>query len=113
MFLKIIHQRIYEKCEENSGEQKFGFTNGFGTREPLCALNVITQRCTDVDNKLYLCFIDYRIAFDCVCHRRLVEILKRIGIPVVDNPTSTLRDVKSMQIYERLFVRMKYNSQIS
>lgn len=65
ILLKIIHRRISQKCEENSGSQQFGFRSGFGTREALCAINVLAQRCRDVNRNLYLCFIDYKKAFEC------------------------------------------------
>ena len=31
---------------------------------------------------LYLCFIDYKKAFDCVDHERLWVILRVMGVPV-------------------------------
>lgn len=80
IFLKIIHRRIYKKCEEHAGKNQFGFRNGLGTREAICALNVLAQRCRDVNRNLYLCFIDYKKAFDNVKHRKLVDILQKIGI---------------------------------
>lgn len=35
LFLKIIHKRIYKKCEEYLSETQFGFRNGLGTRDAL------------------------------------------------------------------------------
>lgn len=35
VFLKVIHERIYPKLEENISETQFGFRNGLGTREAL------------------------------------------------------------------------------
>lgn len=80
IFLKIIHRRIYNTCELNSGSQQFGFRSGYGTREAVCALNVLAQRCRDINRRVYCCFIDYCKAFDCVRHEKLMEILESIGI---------------------------------
>ncbi|KAI5752582.1 hypothetical protein M8J77_018365 [Diaphorina citri] len=77
IFLKVIHRRIYQKLEENISDTQFGFRNGFGTREALFAYKVMMQRCMDVNQNVYACFIDYNKAFDKVRHGQLIEILKR------------------------------------
>ena len=41
--------------------------------------------------KIYLCFIDYAKAFDCVDHNKLWKILKEMGIP--DHLTCLLRNL--------------------
>ena len=40
---------------------------------------------------IYLCFIDYAKAFDCVDHKNLWETLKEMGIP--DHLTCLLRNL--------------------
>lgn len=80
IFLKVIHGRIYHKCEEYLSESQFGFRNGFGTREALFGLSVLAQRCRDMSVDLYACFIDFQKAFDRVKHDVLIEILKDIGL---------------------------------
>ena len=40
---------------------------------------------------IYLCFIDYAKAFDCVDHNNLRKILKEVGIP--DHLTCLLRNL--------------------
>ncbi|XP_060533833.1 uncharacterized protein LOC132706497 [Cylas formicarius] len=42
VFLRIVHTRIYAKCERQVGGTQFGFRNGVGTREALFSLNVLT-----------------------------------------------------------------------
>ena len=34
------------------------------------------------NRNVYMCFIDYKMAFDCVDHERLWVILKEMGVPV-------------------------------
>lgn len=80
VFLRIIHTRIYTKCEFEIGSTQFGFRNGVGTREAVFSLNVLTQRCRDMNVDVYACFIDYQRAFDCVSHEKLIRILRRTGI---------------------------------
>ena len=57
-------------------ETQFGFRRGLGTREALFAFNVLIQRCMDVNQDIYACFIDYNKAFDKVRHDQLMNVLK-------------------------------------
>lgn len=68
--LKIIHNRIYEKLYDNISEFQFGFRSGVGTREALFAVNVLIQRCLDINKDVYACLIDYEKAFDKVRHSK-------------------------------------------
>jgi hypothetical protein len=79
-FTKIIHRRIYDKCESNIDRSQFGFRKALGTREAIFALQVLIQRCRDVDKDVYLCFVDFRKAFDNVNHEQLIDILRKTGI---------------------------------
>uniref|UniRef100_A0A8D9AT98 Craniofacial development protein 2 n=1 Tax=Cacopsylla melanoneura TaxID=428564 RepID=A0A8D9AT98_9HEMI len=84
LFLKIIHRRIYNKCELLISQNQFGFVNAVGTREALFAVQVLVQRCRDVNCDVYICLIDYKKAFDRVQHKKLMEILKTCGIDEKD-----------------------------
>lgn len=84
LFLKIIHRRIYNKCESLISQNQFGFVNAVGTREALFAVQVLVQRCRDVNCEVYMCLIDYKKVFDRVQHKKLMEILKTCGIDEKD-----------------------------
>lgn len=75
IMLKVIHNRIYKKLDECISNTQFGFRKGLGTREALFALNVLSQRCLDMNQDLHVCFIDYHKAFDRVRHDQLMETL--------------------------------------
>ncbi|CAH2241180.1 jg3246 [Pararge aegeria aegeria] len=80
LFLNIIHERIRAKCDEQLADSQFGFRAGVGTREALFAIQVLIQKCRDMQQDVYLCFIDYEKAFDRVLHDRLIAILHNIGL---------------------------------
>lgn len=80
IFLKIIHRRIYNKCEGLMGKTQFGFKEGMGTREALFSLQMLVQRCQDTNQDVFLCFIDYEKAFDKVQHGKLIHILQSLDI---------------------------------
>ena len=82
--LKIIHQRIYRKCEQNISDEQFGFRQGLGTREALFGLTVLLQKCRDQSQDVYLCFIDYEKAFDRVRHTELIKLLNGQGLDCKD-----------------------------
>ena len=50
----------------------------------------------EFQNKIYIAFIDYAKAFDCVDHNKLWKILREIGIP--DHLTCLLRKVRKQQL---------------
>ena len=91
LFLKIVHSRIYSKCEKNIGRSQFGFKHGFGTREALFSIQVLIQRCRDVNVDVYVCFVDYEKAFDTVQHDKLITILQEIGLDGQDIQTADIR----------------------
>lgn len=80
LFLKVLHRRIYRKCEDLLTDTQFGFRGGFGTRDALFAMQVLVQRCRDMNKDIFLCFIDYEKAFDRVQHEKLLELLQRVGL---------------------------------
>lgn len=84
LFLRVMHARIYSKCEEKSGETQFGFIKGLGTREALFSIKLLIQKCYDQRQDVFVCFIDYQKAFDNVKHDILLNRLLEIGIDAKD-----------------------------
>lgn len=84
LLLKIIHQRIYKKCEMDLDDAQFGFREGLGTREALFSLSVLLQKCRDQQKDIYMCFIDYEKAFDRIDHTALFRILEEKGLDTND-----------------------------
>ena len=48
-----------------------GFRKGKGTRDQIANIHWIIEKAREFLKNLYLCFIDYAKAFDCVDHRNL------------------------------------------
>ena len=55
----------------------------------------IIEKAREFQKNIYLFFVDYAKAFDCVDHNNLWEILKEMGIP--DHPTCLLRKLYTGQ----------------
>ena len=54
-----------------------------------------SKKTREFQKNIYLCFIDYAKAFDCVDHNKLWKILKEMGIP--DHLTCLLRNLSAGQ----------------
>ena len=67
---------------------------GFFTTSAIWEVNWslwIIEKAREFQKNIYFCFIDYAKAFGCVDHKKLLKILKVMGIP--DHLTSLLRNL--------------------
>ena len=79
--LTLIKNRIAPIIEQQLSDNQYGFRAGRGTRDAICQLRIIVERCLEMQQTLYMCFIDYTMAFDGVKHDMLFEILSKAGVP--------------------------------
>ena len=93
--LKIVQARLqqYVNCELT--DVQAGFRKGRGTRDQIANICWIIKKARKFQKSIYLCFIDYAKAFDCVSHNKLWKILKEMGIP--DHLTCLLRNLYAVQ----------------
>ena len=47
-----------------------GFRKGRGTREQIAKIHWIIEKAREFQKNIYLCFIDYAKAFDCMDHNK-------------------------------------------
>ena len=57
-----------------------GFRKGRETRDQIANIHWIIEKAREFQKNIYLCFMDYAKAFDCVDHNKLWKTLKVIGI---------------------------------
>jgi len=81
ILLKILQKRMERKVEEEVSATQGGFRRKSGTRDQIFNLKLIVQKCREFNVDLYVCFIDYSKAFDCVSHSKLWETLRDMGFP--------------------------------
>ena len=55
-----------------------GFRKGRGTRDQIANIHWIIKKARKFQKNIYLCFIDYAKAFDCVAHNKLRKFFKRL-----------------------------------
>ena len=80
ILLRIITERNRRIFERESGRTQSGFRKGMGTREGILNFRIIIEKLLEKHKKIYVCFIDYKKAFDRVYHLKLVNALKKLEI---------------------------------
>ena len=66
-----------------------------GARDQIANIHWIIGKARELQKSIYLCFIDYPKAFDCVDHNKLRKILQEMGI--LDHLTCLLRNLYAGQ----------------
>ena len=79
--LKILQARLQQYVNRELRDVQAGFRKGRGTRDQIANIRWIMEKAREFQKNIYLCFIDYAKAFDCVDHNKLWKILKEMGIP--------------------------------
>ena len=75
------------------------FRKGRGTRDQIASISWIIKKAREFQKNIYLCFINYTKAFDCVDHNKLWKILKEVGIP--DHLTCLLKNLYAEHIMRK------------
>ena len=79
--LNILQARLQQYVNRELPDVQAGFRKGRGTRDQIANIRWIIEKAREFQNNIYLCFIGYAKAFDCVDHNKLWKILKEIEIP--------------------------------
>ena len=82
VLLRVIQRRLEVFLIPELPIEQAGFRRGRGTRDHIANLRWMMEKGRVHQRDLYMCFIDYKKAFDCVDHERLWVILRAVGVPV-------------------------------
>jgi len=80
IMLRILTKRLEAKAKGFIGMNQFGFRKGCGTREAIGVMRMLCERSLELDNEVYICFVDFEKAFDRVNWTKMMEVLKKIGV---------------------------------
>jgi len=81
ILLHLINARNTPIIESHLTDSQMGFRKGKGTKDAIFQFRTIMERATQVNKKVYACFIDYQKAFDRINHEKLLVIMEKAGIP--------------------------------
>ena len=89
--LKILQARLQQYMNREISDVHAGFRKGRGTRDQIANICWTIKKAREFQKNIYVCFIDYDKAFDCVDHHKLWKIRREMGIP--DHLTCLLRNL--------------------
>ena len=76
--LKILQTRFQQYVNWELPDVQARFRKSRGTRDQIARIYWIKEKAREFQKNIYLCFIDYTKAFDCVDHNKLWKILKEM-----------------------------------
>ena len=91
---KILQARLQRYVNHELPDVQARFRKGRGTRDQIASIHWSIEK-QEFQKNIYICFIDYAKAFDCVDHNKLWKIWKEMGIP--DHLTCLLRNLYAGQ----------------
>ena len=69
--LKILQARLQQYVNHELPDVQAGFRKGRGTRDQIANIHCIIKKAREFWINIYVCFIDYTKAFDCMDHNKL------------------------------------------
>ena len=78
---KILHARLQHYLNQDLPDVQAEFRKGRGTRDQIANIRWIIERAREFQKNIYLCFVNYYAAFDCIDHDKLWKALREMGIP--------------------------------
>ena len=76
VMLKILQARLQQYVNCELSDVQAGFSKDRGTRVQISNIRWIVEKTRVFQKNIYLCYIDYAKAFDCVDHNKLWKILR-------------------------------------
>ena len=68
--VKILQARLQQYMNHELSDVQAVFRKGRGTRDQIASICWIIGKAREFQKNIYLCFIDYAKAFDCVDHHK-------------------------------------------
>ena len=93
--LKVLQARLQQYVNREFPDVQAGFRKGRGTGYQIANICWIIEKAREFQKNIYICFIDFAKAFDCVDHNKLWKILKEMGVP--DHLNCLLRNLYAGQ----------------
>ena len=89
--LKILYARLQHNVNQELPDVQAGFRKGRGIRDQIASIHWIIEKAREFQKNIYLCFINYAKALDCVDHDKLWKALGETESP--EHLTCLLRNL--------------------
>jgi len=80
ILLRIILERIRVKTEMETADEQVGFRQGKWIRDQITNLRILMHKAHEHQQPLYVCFVDFKKAFDSISHDKLWVTLHLIDL---------------------------------
>ena len=84
VIFRVIMLRIRNKIHPGISTEQYGFMKDKGTKTPFFVLRMLSERAIQMQQTMYLSYIDWKKSFDSVNHEKLLQLLNKIGIDSKD-----------------------------
>ena len=91
----LKYTRLQHYANQELPDVQAGFRKGRGTRDQIANILWIIEKPREFQKNIYLCFINYAKAFDCMDHEKLWKALREMGI--LDHLTCLLKNLYAGQ----------------
>ena len=81
IMLKILLNRMTQKLVMEIDAAQAGFMKHRGTRDHIFILQLLIQKCYEMNRDLYICFVDYSKAFDNARYKQMWTSMLKMGFP--------------------------------
>jgi len=71
LITRIILERIRVNTETEIADKQAGFRQGRGTRDQITNLRILMHETREHKQPLYMCFVDFKKAFNSISHDKL------------------------------------------
>ena len=88
---RIFHARLQHYVNQELPNVQAEFRKGRGTTDQIANIHWIIEKAREFQKNVYLCFINYAKAFDCVDHGKVWKALREMGL--ADHLTCLLRNL--------------------
>ena len=93
--LKILQPKLQQYVNWELPDVQTEFWKGRGTRNQIANTHWIIEKARNIQENIYICFIDYAKAFNCMDYNKLWKILQEMEIP--DHVTWLLKNLYARQ----------------
>jgi len=81
IFSSVVLQRIRQRTEEVLSEAQAGFRPGRSTVDQIFTLRQLAEKYSEFSKQLFVCYVDFRKAFDSVWRKGLRTVMRHYGYP--------------------------------
>jgi len=75
-------ERIQVKTETEIADEQAGFRQGRGTSDQITNLRILMHKAREHQQPLYMCFVEFKKAFDSISHDKLWVTITDMGYPL-------------------------------